>query len=178
MKILKKILIVVLCLIALPFIVALFIPYKYTVSVTETIRKPKQEVFDYVKVLKNQEEYSIWVLADPHMKPVITGTDGTVGAKQSWNSKTEDVGEGEQEITAITADRIDVDLRFKRPFESEAKAAKIIKTISETETQITSEFYSDSKYPMNLPSYLFGRKYIQEAEQKNLQNIKRILESK
>lgn len=176
MKILKKILIVVLCLIALPFIIALFIPNKYTVSVSETIQKPKQEVFDYVRILKNQNDYSIWVMADPNLNPTITGTDGTVGATQSWNSKIEDVGEGEQEITAITADRIDVELRFKRPFESTAKAATILKSVSETTTQITSEFYSDNKYPMNLPSYLFGRKYIHDAQLKNLQNIKKILE--
>ncbi|MDI1233288.1 MAG: SRPBCC family protein [bacterium] len=178
MKILKKILIIVLCLVALPFVVALFIPYKYTVSVTETIHQPRQVVFDYIRMLKNQKDYSIWVMSDPNMLPVITGTDGSIGAKQNWNSKLDNVGEGEQEIVALTPDRMDVDLRFVRPMKSEAKAANILKSISETETQITSEFYSDSKYPMNLPSYIFGRKYIREAQAQNLKNIKKILEQK
>ena len=43
------------------------------------------------------------------------------GAIQRWDSKNdnigEDVGQGEQEIKNMTEDRIDLELRFKRPFE-------------------------------------------------------------
>ncbi len=176
MKILKRIGIVILCLIALPFIVALFVPNQYTVSVTETIHQPRQVVYDYMRMLENQKAYSIWVMADPHLNPEITGTDGTVGATQKWNSKINDVGEGEQEITALSIDRMDVDLRFKRPFEGHSKAANIFKAVSENETMVTTEFYSDTKYPMNLPSYIFGKKMIAEAQAQNLMNIKKILE--
>jgi len=158
MKILKRIGIVLLILIALPFIVAIFIPRSYTVSVSETINQPKQVVFDYIRLLDNQKKYSIWVMADPELKPEITGIDGTVGAVQRWNSKKEEVGEGEQEITSLTTDRMDLDLRFKRPFKGTAKAAHLFKSVSENQTLITSEFYSNNAYPMNLPSYLFGRK--------------------
>ncbi|MFA5971326.1 MAG: hypothetical protein WC780_03155 [Lentimicrobiaceae bacterium] len=132
MKILKRIGIVVLVLIALPFIVALFIPRSYTVSVTETINKPRRVVYDYVRMLDNQKNYSIWVMADPGLHPVISGTDGTVGAIQSWNSKIDDVGEGEQEIISLTPDRMDLEIRFKRPFAGTSKAANIFKSVSKT----------------------------------------------
>ena len=95
---------------------------------------------------------------------------------KKWNSKLDDVGEGEQEITALTPDRMDVDLRFVRPFEGTAKAANIFKSISENQTQITNEFYSNSPYPFNLMFYLFGKKMMTEAQTKNLKNIKQILE--
>ncbi len=176
MKILKIALIVLLCIIALPLIVALFIPKSYTVSVTQTINKPQNMVFDYVKLLDNQKNYSIWVMEDPNLNPEITGTDGTVGATQKWNSKMENVGEGEQQITELTNERIDVDLRFVRPFKGEAKAATIVKAIDEQTCSVTSEFYSNDSYPMNLPSYLFGRKMLKEAQEKNLNNLKQILE--
>jgi hypothetical protein len=176
MKIIKKITIAILILIAIPFIVALFVPKTYTVSVSETINKPKQDVFDYVRILDNQKQYSIWVMADPNLNPEITGMDGTVGAIQKWNSKINDVGEGEQEITSLSPDRMEVDLRFKRPFKGNSKAAYIFKAISENTTLLTTEFYSKSDYPMNLPSFFFGRKMIRESEIKNLENIKRILE--
>jgi hypothetical protein len=101
-----------------------------------------------------------------------------VGAIQKWNSKLDNVGEGEQEITSLTEDRMDVDLRFKRPFEGTAKAANIFKAVTDNQTLITSEFYSESAYPLNLPSYLFGRKMMKEAQTKNLLNIKKILEGK
>lgn len=178
MKILKIIGIVLLCIIALPFIVALFVPRSYTVSVSETINQPKQVVYDYVRMLDNQKDYSIWVMEDKDLKPEIIGTDGTVGAIQKWDSKNENVGAGEQQITALSPDRMDVDLRFIRPFEGTAKAANIFKSITENQTEITSEFYSNDSYPFNLPSYFFGRKMIEDAEKKNLQNIKRILENK
>ena len=178
MKILQIIGIALVILIALPLIIALFIPRTYTVSVSETINQPKQVVFDYVRIFENQKDYNVWIMADPDLKPEITGTDGSVGAIQKWNSKNDDVGEGEQEITSLTTDRMDLDLRFKRPFKSDAKAANIFKEVTENQTIIASEFYSNSSYPMNLPSYIFGRSMMKKAQTKNLQNIKRILEQK
>lgn len=177
MKILKRIGIAIVILLALPLAVALFIPRKYTVSVSETINQPKQVVYDYVRILDNQKQYSVWVMADPNLNPVINGTDGTVGAIQKWNSKIDDVGEGEQEIISLTPDRMDLEIRFKRPFAGTSKAANIFKSVSENQTILTSEFYSNESYPLNLPSYVFGRKMIKKAQVKNLQNIKRILEN-
>ena len=176
MKLWKKILIVIACIIVLPFIIALFVPRSYTVSVSETINQPRDTVYDYIRILNNQQNYSVWVMEDPNLNPEIVGTDGTVGATQKWDSKNENVGAGEQEITALTPDRMDVDLRFKRPFEGNAKAAYLFKPLSENQTEITAEFYSNSPWPFNLPSYLFGKKMIAEAQTTNLQNVKRILE--
>jgi hypothetical protein len=87
MKNLKKVGIALLIILAIPLIIALFIPKNVTVSVTETINQPKQVVYDYVRILANQKEYSIWVMADPNLQPEIIGTDGTIGVIQKWNSK-------------------------------------------------------------------------------------------
>jgi hypothetical protein len=176
MKILKIAGITILIIIGLPFIIALFVPRSYTVSVSETINQPKQIVFDYVRILGNQTDYSVWVIADPDLKPEIIGTDGMVGAIQRWNSMLSNVGEGEQEIIALSPDRMDVELRFKRPFEDVAKAANIFESLSDNQTRLTSEFYSTDSYPMNFVSWFFGRKMIERAQRENLQNIKKILE--
>jgi hypothetical protein len=100
MKVLKISGIVLLILIAVPLLVALFLPKSYTVSVSETISRPRQEVYDYMRILKNQQHYSVWFKEDPDMVPVIQGTDGTVGAIQRWDS--EKMGAGEQEIKVLT----------------------------------------------------------------------------
>jgi hypothetical protein len=176
MQIVKKILIGIAALIGLFLIAAALTPRKYTVSVSETINKPKQEVFDYVKILKNQENYSVWVMEDPNSKLTYTGTDGTVGAGQAWDSQNENVGAGSMVISAMTDERIDIDLNFIRPFESKAKSSNTIKAINENQTLLTTEFYGDDAYPMNFMGYWMGRGYIEEAEKKNLQNIKNILE--
>lgn len=178
MKILKIILIVLVLLITPALIAALFVPKKYTVSVSETINQPSQVVYDYVRMLENQKQYSEWVKADPNLNPTITGIDGTVGAKQSWDSPNDNVGAGEQTITSLTPERMDVDLKFYRPFEGASKAANIFKSVGKNQTILTCEFYADEKYPFNLMSYFVGRPMIKETQTKNLRNIKEILEKK
>ena len=119
MKILKKIAIGILSLIALLLIVALFVRKDYAVVREVTINKPSQEVFDYVKFLKNMGNYSVWAKLDPNMKKEYRGTDGTVGFVSAWESNVKNVGTGEQEITKIVpGQRLDVELRFVKPFKS------------------------------------------------------------
>ncbi|WP_281226826.1 SRPBCC family protein [Flavobacterium aquiphilum] len=175
MKILKFLGLGIVGIIVLLLLVALFIPNDYTVSVSTTIDKPKKEVFDYVKLVKNQEYYSVWVMQDPNVNMKYEGVDGTTGFKASWDSKDDNVGAGSQQITAISEERIDVDLHFVRPMEGEAKASTMLESVSENQTKITAEFYGHSSYPMNLMNFM-GEKYISEAENKNLANLKKILE--
>lgn len=178
MKFLKGLLFFILGLVALFLIVALFVPKDFTASASLVIQRPKAEIMDYMRILKNQEEYSEWVKADSNLKPVISGEDGTVGAKQSWNSQNKDVGEGEQIITAITEDQIDVDLHFKRPMEDQAKASTLFKAISENETEVTATFFAKGKYPMNVMGYFIGKPIVEKTELQNLKNVKQILESR
>lgn len=175
MRIIKKIILGILAFIALLLIVALFIPNDYTISVSTTINQPKAVVFDYVKQIKNQEEYSIWVMQDPNIVMNYTGVDGTVGFKASWNSKDDNVGEGSQQITAVTEDRIAVDLHFERPMKGDDKAATIVEAVSGNQTKVTAEFYGHADYPMNLMSVI-GKKFITDAQIQNLANLKKILE--
>lgn len=79
MKILKPLLIAIALLIAIPLIVALFAKDEFNVSREITINRSKQEVWDYTKYLKNQNDWSVWGTMDPNMKVNFTGEDGTVG---------------------------------------------------------------------------------------------------
>lgn len=108
MKILKIVLIVVLVIIAIPLITALFVPKDYEVGREIQIDKPKAEVFDYIKYLKNQDNYSKWASMDPDMKKTYTGTDGEVGFVSAWDSDNPDVGKGKQEIiNIVSGERVD-----------------------------------------------------------------------
>lgn len=179
MKFLKKLFLGLLFLIIILLVIAFFIPAKYTISVTETINQPKTVVYDYVKILKNQEQYNVWVMEDKNLKPEYIGTDGTVGAVEKWNSKIENVGEGQQTIAAMSPDRIDFDLKFIRPMEGKAKSAYIFKSISDNQTELTADFYGENgPYPFNLLSHIMGGYIIKKAQTDNLANIKTILEKK
>lgn len=150
MATLKKILIAFGIIIAIPLVIAAFSKKDYAVAREIIVNKPKQEVFDYVKSLKNQEKFSTWALMDPDMERTYSGTDGTVGFVAGWKSTNPDVGVGEQEIMSIDdGDRIDFELRFKEPFEATDKAYMTTESIGNNQTLVTWGFKGRMDYPMN-----------------------------
>lgn len=178
MKILKKILLFLVSLVIIALIAAALMPKSYTVTVSETINKPKAEVYDYVKIFANQKEYSEWIKPDPNLNLVITGTDGTVGSKSYWKSNNSDVGEGSQTITAMSDDEISIDLAFIAPMEGTGKVLNKFESKDSTTTVLTVSTIFDAPFPMNLPSILVGKPMIEKTEKQIMVNIKQILEAK
>lgn len=178
MNILKKIILGLLAIIALALIIALFLPKNYAVEREITINQPKDSVFNYVKYLKNQDDFSVWAKKDPAMKKTFTGIDGTVGAIAGWNSKDKNVGVGEQEIKKIVeGERIDFELRFKEPFESTDNAYMITEAISPNQTKVKWGFDGKMPYPMNLMLPIMDmEKMLGKDLQDGLNNLKDVLE--
>ncbi len=178
MKITKFVLIAIAGLIVILLIVALFTKKEYGVIREVTINKPKSEVFEYVKLLKNQENFSVWAKMDPKMKKDYRGTDGTVGFVSSWDSKMKDVGKGEQEILKIAeGERIDYELRFIEPFASTSLAYITSEGVSETQTKVKWGFTGKMNYPMNLLMLTMDMEgMIGKDFQDGLNNLKAILE--
>ena len=93
-------------------------PKSYQVSRSIEILAAKNTVFDFVRYLKKQNEWSPWFKKDAHMNIRITGVDGQVGAINYWSGNKE-VGEGEQEIMRIIdGELVEMELRFYRPLKS------------------------------------------------------------
>ena len=178
MKILKKILIVIAIIIAIPLIIALFVEKDYAVELEITINKSKQEVFDYVKFLKNQDNFSKWSTMDPKMKKTYQGTDGTVGFVSAWESNDENVGVGEQEIKKIAeGERIDFELRFIKPFEATEPAFMSTESVTENQTKVKWGFSGHMNYPMNIMMlFMDFEKMIGDDLQTGLSNLKTVLE--
>ncbi|REL35026.1 SRPBCC family protein [Thalassotalea euphylliae] len=176
---LKKLILIIGAIIALPLIVALFLPNSYEVERQVIINKPKAEVFDYVKYLKNQNIYSKWAQIDPNMVKTFRGDDAQVGFVSRWESEHPDVGTGEQEIIAIQeGEKIDYELRFIKPFEATSPAYMTTEAVSSSETQVSWGFQGHLNYPMNL-MFLFidFKQVIGDDLQFGLNNLKMILES-
>ncbi|MGJ1261679.1 SRPBCC family protein [Sphingobacterium spiritivorum] len=151
MKILKKILLAILALVVILLIAALFLKKDYAVKREIVINKPREVVFEYIKYIKNQNYYSKWATMDPNMKKTYTGTDGTPGFISAWDSEQKDVGKGEQEIKKIKeGERIDMEIRFIKPFESKDQAYMITESASPTSTKVIWGFDGPMNYPMNL----------------------------
>ncbi|MBC8054916.1 MAG: SRPBCC family protein [Sphingobacteriaceae bacterium] len=171
------ILTVILIIIALPMLIALFVKKEYNIERNIIINKPRQEVFDYVRLLKNQENYSKWVMADPDMKKEYIGTDGTPGFIYSWNGNNK-AGEGEQEIiTIVEGERLDLEIRFKRPFEGKAFTPLSTESLTDGKTKLGWGMYGKSNYPMNLMTQLMKGVLAKDIDI-SLNKLKAILEKK
>lgn len=179
MKALKVIIIIIVVIIAVPLVTALFTDKDYSVEKEIVINKPKQEVFDFVKLLKNQDYFSKWAMMDPNMEKTYTGTDGQVGFISAWDSKVEDLGKGEQEIIKITeGERIDYELRFIKPFESTEAAYMTTESVSDTETKVKWGFNGRMDYPSNLMLLMMDfEKMIGDDLQTGLERLKLKLEN-
>lgn len=178
MKIVKKILIGLLVIVVLLFIIGIFVKKEYTVERQITINKPKQEVFDYVKLLKNQDHFSKWALVDPGMKKEYKGTDGTVGFISAWDSDNKDVGKGEQEIVKIEdGTRLDFALRFIKPMEGNADAYMITEQAAENQTTVKWGVHGKMNYPMNVMLLFMNMDKMLGADLEiGLNNLKSLLE--
>ncbi|KXK17800.1 MAG: polyketide cyclase/dehydrase and lipid transport [Candidatus Parvibacillus calidus] len=178
MKNLKKIFAVIAIIIAIPLVVALFVKKDYVVEREIIINKPKAEVFEYIKFLRNQDNYSKWNMMDPDMKKTYKGTDGTIGFISAWESKMENVGAGEQEIVnMIDGERIDMKLRFKVPFESQNDAYMITEDMSNNQTKVKWGFKGAFPYPFNLMGlFMDMEKAVGGDLEVGLQNLKNLLE--
>jgi hypothetical protein len=164
--------------VALFFILAAVTKREYTVAREITINQPKQDVFNYIKYLKNQDNYSVWVMMDPGMKKDYQGIDGTVGFSSAWNSDNKKVGQGSQMITWIEQnEEITTAIHFIKPFEGKAKATMATTATTKSQTKVTWAFNSKMAYPMNIMLLFMNMdKMIGGDLETGLANLKNVLE--
>ncbi len=177
MNVLLIIVLTIIGVIALLFILALFVKKGYAIEREITIDKPRPEVFDYLKHLKNQDHFNKWAMADPNQKKEFRGTDGTVGFVYAWEGNKK-VGKGEQEIKSIKEDeRIDVEVRFEKPFEAIAYTPFTTESLPGNQTKVKWAMSARMKYPMNIMLLFMNMdKMLGKDIQLSLGNLKTILE--
>lgn len=173
MKFLKKILIGILAFIILILVVALFAPKEFTGKSEIVINKSQQEVYDYIKFLKNQDNYGTWHQMDPNMEKSYEGVDGTVGFTYKWNSEKWMVGSGKQIITNLNGQNMESDLFFA---DSSDPAKSVISTVAQTPEQTLVKWSVNGKtpYPWNIMNLFFN---MDGDFEKGLQNMKNELEN-
>lgn len=151
MKIIKRIFLTIVFLIVLVLIVALFVSKDCSVERQVTINKPKQDVFNYIKYIKNQDNFSVWNRKDPNMKKDYKGEDGTKGFIYSWDSDMKDVGKGEQEIADIKdGDSVNLNLHFIKPMDGRATAYMATSSAGGDSTTVKWGMHMKMPYPFNI----------------------------
>ena len=176
MKVVKYIVISVFALVLIILAVAALMPKDYSISSQITINKPRAVVFDYIRMLRNQEKYSKWVMADREVKIIYTGVDGTVGAKSSWISKKKEVGEGEQVITKVMdGEGYKAEMKFIKPEQSIGYWTAMTTSVSDSQTMLSTTFSSTMPYPVNLMIPMISKMLHTDMDENN-RNVKAILE--
>lgn len=180
----KKILIALGVLIVL-FIVAIaaltmIAPTNFAVEKEIVINKPRAEVFEYAKLVKNQNDWGPWFKKEPTMKQEFRGTDGQVGFVVHWKGEKADTGEGEQEIKKIVPnERIETELRFKEPFESKADAYLTTEDAGTDQTKVKWGFTGSMPRPMNIfLLFVDMNDAVGKDYQDGLASLKSIMESR
>lgn len=149
MKILKRILLGIAGVIVLLLIIALFVKKEYTLERKVIINKPQQEVYDFVRMFKNQDATNPWLKLDPATKTEIRGNDGEVGAVYAWQS--EKVGHGEQRLAAVSSPHeLHYELHFIKPFEGYGQTDFYFGEAAPGQTKVRNTFSGKMPYPMNL----------------------------
>ena len=163
-------------IIALLLIIALFMRKRHYVKREIIINAPSQKVFDYVKLLDNQEKFNKYAATDPDRNKEFIGTDGTVGFIYAW-SGNKNAGVGEKEImNLVEGKRIETEIRFVKPMVAVASVIMETEALSENQTKVTWSNDSILKYPLNIMVPMV-EKMIAKDMDGSLAELKNILEN-
>ncbi len=80
----KKILIILLSIVALLFIISVFLPKKGKVERSLTIKAPIDTVYEKLNNIKRWKEWTIWFVQDPNAKVEFTGPEFGPVATLKW----------------------------------------------------------------------------------------------
>jgi hypothetical protein len=150
MNIILTILTVVAGIIVLLLIIAVFIKREHYVMRETIINAPRQKVFDYIKFLKNQDDFNKHAMKDRDRKREFKGTDGTVGYIYAW-SGDKSAGEGQKEIISIIeGEKIETEIRFVKPMSASARVIMATESLSENQTRVSWSNAGTLKYPINM----------------------------
>src|SRR5436190_10535213 len=150
MNILLTILLILAGIIAALLLIGLFMKKEHYVKREIIINAPRQKVFDYLRLLKNQDEFNKHAMVAPDRDREFKGTDGTVGYIYAWKGN-KSAGEGEKEIkNIIEGKRIETEIRFIKPMRVTATIIMETESLSDNQTKVSWTNAGTLKYPINI----------------------------
>ncbi|MFZ1299125.1 MAG: SRPBCC family protein [Saprospiraceae bacterium] len=176
MKILLIILLTIVGIVALILILALFMKKEHYVKCEITINAPRQKVFDYIKLLKNQDYFNKNAMAGSDRIREYKGTDGTEGFIYAW-SGNKDAGQGEKEIKKIIeGQRMEAEIRFIKPMKTSSYIIMDLESIADNQTKVSWSNAGTLNYPVNIMIPMM-EKMLPKDMDISLTNLKNILEN-
>jgi hypothetical protein len=175
MNIFFTILLILVGIVALLLIIALFLKKDHYINRQIIINAPSQKVFDFLRLLKNQDKFNKWAKTDPNRIWEYKGIDGTVGFIISWKGN-KDAGEGEKEImNIIEGNKIETQIRFVKPVKTFANVIMETEAIAENQTKVNLINSGTLNYPMNIFIPFLEKNFPKDMDS-SLATLKHLLE--
>jgi effector-binding domain-containing protein len=174
MKILKRIVFILVALIAVLVIIAYLLPRHSHVERSLQIMAPAEQIFIQVNTLKNWPNWSPWHKMDPNMEIEYLVADKGAGAKYTWKSTNKNLGNGSMTIIrSIPFDTITTEMVF---MDNGIANGNFIFTKSDSGTLV--KWTMDSDLGWNPISRYFGLmmdKMVGPDFEKGLQSLKEVV---
>jgi hypothetical protein len=175
MNIVLTALLILAGIVAFVMILAVFMRKEHYVRREVIINASRQKVFDYLKLLKNQDNFNKNAMAGSERKREYRGTDGTVGYVYAW-AGDKNSGEGEKEIISIVeGERIEMAIRFIKPMAVAASIIMEMENVSDGQTRVSWSNSGTLKIPVNVLIPFMERSVAKDMDA-SLLTLKAILE--
>lgn len=105
MNYLRRLLIIIIGLFGVVFLISFFLPSSFQYQSSIRVKANQEIVFNQVNDLKKWKEWSSWASIDPSIynnPNAFSGNSKGIGAKFSWESDNDEIGQGYLEITNTT----------------------------------------------------------------------------
>ncbi len=166
---------IIVSILLLIILLAIVVTTAFEHKAEVVIDKPKAVVFDYLKSLKNQDNWNIYSKRDPNMKQEFIGTDGTVGFTETWEGNKK-AGKGSQEIKkVIEGERVDIEFRFEKPFKLTNDIYFTTTTVEGNKTKVVWCMSGKAPRPFNIIFPLLKNSIVKDLH-RALGNLKTLLE--
>jgi uncharacterized protein YndB with AHSA1/START domain len=175
MRILKRVVLALVALVALLVLVAYMFPRHVELDRSVVIAAPAEAIYPLIVEPRRFQEWSPWYEKDPNAKYTYEGPERGVGASMRW-SGNRDVGEGSQTVIAAEENRrVETALDFGP---QGTATASFTLTPQDRGTRVVWGFVTDLGFnPMSRWFGLFFESLLGPDYEQGLANLKRVVEA-
>ncbi|MFV8225980.1 SRPBCC family protein [Christiangramia aquimixticola] len=150
----------------------------YDVSRTVVINKSREEIYNFVRQLRNQPLWNPWFQRDPNAIMKYKGHDGREGASFYWKGNNR-VGEGVQKIVKAKQGRVfETRILFIKPIKVNALTYMGVKEIEDEKSKMVWGTRGNLAFPLTIISLFYSpEKALGEKFDQGLKDLKKILET-
>jgi hypothetical protein len=174
MKILKRMLIALLCLIGFIIALAYLMPNHYGVIRSIEIQARPEKIYPLIASPKEWKKWSVWNQRDPNMAIHFSGPESGAGA--AWDWKSESQGNGGMKLTTVAANQV---VNYELHFEGMGKPSNGALTLEPegSSTKVTWSMVGSSEGNFMMKLFApFMDKMVGPDFEDGLKNLKTVAE--